>query len=529
VTTNPLNPDELGEKGERRFAELCADARLTCNRAERDRVGWDFVVTWPFDHSAPLDSRPAPFTCQVQLKTVWEGNDVVALNIATMEHIVKDLRPAFVVVLEVSRSDLSFVRARVMHVGDGFLGEILKRLWRARVERRSSAGIVYQASASAWGVVLPSVTGPLLRTALETAAPSGMSAYAKDKERQLAVLGFERGRMHLQTTVQATSADEVIDGFLGLVPLRIAEARQFETRFGLSLESPTLPWSDGANEGEAFISVNPKPVDRCTVTVRRAGDGGTIVMKGDLFSVPSAIAGPDRVILEARCGLTRIRVDTGLEGGTLSARITFNSVDGIDAVSASASDWLDFYRLGAWVLGDQVTVELKTKRMDSPPPLMGGTSPVGDAPRAREMERLADAAEAVVWAMLKAQAPGTRLTWREWTTAAEELAALRAMEQSPAGVTPITFVTDGGASKPDAEYELLYLNRIAIGTHYIAYAARTNMRTQVDDDAVNWVSGQLHLAHVRKIRSNDDAFLKFAREARHLSGVANWFGPGDLS
>src|SRR5215211_3453231 len=44
-----LNSDELGEKGQHRFAELCEDAKLTCNPSQRDRTGWDFIVEFPFD------------------------------------------------------------------------------------------------------------------------------------------------------------------------------------------------------------------------------------------------------------------------------------------------------------------------------------------------------------------------------------------------------------------------------------------------------------------------------------------------
>lgn len=55
----PLNSDELGAKGEQKFGELCLDARLKPNQPNRDRVGWDYVVTWPLLEASPLDSRPA--------------------------------------------------------------------------------------------------------------------------------------------------------------------------------------------------------------------------------------------------------------------------------------------------------------------------------------------------------------------------------------------------------------------------------------------------------------------------------------
>ncbi|CUX57367.1 hypothetical protein AGR7C_Lc220161 [Agrobacterium deltaense Zutra 3/1] len=63
-----LDSDQLGEKGELLFQTLCVDAQLICNKATRDRSGWDFIVEFPIDHTNPgqLDERSNPISCRFQ-------------------------------------------------------------------------------------------------------------------------------------------------------------------------------------------------------------------------------------------------------------------------------------------------------------------------------------------------------------------------------------------------------------------------------------------------------------------------------
>ena len=41
-----MTPDELGEKGESKFKELCADAGLICNKSDRDKQAG--ILSWIF-------------------------------------------------------------------------------------------------------------------------------------------------------------------------------------------------------------------------------------------------------------------------------------------------------------------------------------------------------------------------------------------------------------------------------------------------------------------------------------------------
>ncbi len=88
---NLLTPDELGEKGESHFKEICADAQLICNKSDRDRdrAGWDFIVDFPFidQEELSLDKRIAPPSCHIQVKTVYASTKSVRLKLNMAERL----------------------------------------------------------------------------------------------------------------------------------------------------------------------------------------------------------------------------------------------------------------------------------------------------------------------------------------------------------------------------------------------------------------------------------------------------------
>ncbi|WP_312128329.1 hypothetical protein [Brevundimonas sp.] len=81
MTARPLSSEDLGEKGEPRFAELRSD--ITVNRVTRDRAGFYYIVDFrlPTD-GKNLDRRPAPVSARVQVKTYWADPDEVRLRLS---------------------------------------------------------------------------------------------------------------------------------------------------------------------------------------------------------------------------------------------------------------------------------------------------------------------------------------------------------------------------------------------------------------------------------------------------------------
>lgn len=519
--TRPLNSDELGAKGEKRLAELLLDARLTPNSPDRDRVGWDNVVTWPLDETAPLDSRPSPLAAHIQLKTIWAGNENVLLNLATLEFIVKDSRPAFLVIFEVDDSTLDIARAHIIHIAGEFLAEILQRLRAARAQALPATGLTYSPSIARWSTELAGVSGSLLKAAMEVAIPEGMAAYEQSKRRELAELGYERGAMRLSATIDAGSQDELIDGFLGLRMLPIKDLRQTETRFGIPIDVPELPWP--ADEISSAIRVNARRSDRCVVTMRSSDHLSPIEMHADFFVVPRDITGPDRVVVEARTALARIRIDAADDW---NSSVIFASLPGIANLKARATEWRDYFYLATASTSGTLQIEFKPRKLAPPPPVQVEKNLGPCRPEAESYARLAEAADAVDWALDAANAPDTKLRWVDIVRAAPDLLVLRAFKLSPANVEPLFFSAPFlDEAMSEGQRDILYVNRVPIGEKQIVYAARTQISRASQMSEGEWTTSAMQLELVRKINRSDQAFQKFLHDAKKYTGIREWFGP----
>ncbi|QSR19337.1 hypothetical protein [Novosphingobium sp. KA1] len=463
-----------------------------------------------------LDRRPAPLVCHVQLKTVWVGNDSVSLNLGTLYNIVSDSRPAYIVVLEVDDPSLAFVGMRIIHITGGFLAEILKRLRKAHSEGKSAGEIMFQASISKWSVPATDFSGAAFRRAVEAGIPDGMVAYGTAKQTLLGTLGYEKGQMSLQTVFETTSHEDIVDGFLGLRPLKLIEAEKFDTRFD-------IPVSLGKLSAEnALLEIKPSRFDRGVVKVKRSTSDETLTFPGDIFTAPSEIVGPDRLVLEFRTSLFRIRIDLRATGRTSIATINLTTAQDIGSVAETAAAWRDFYTLFAWASAAEVGFELRARRKKIEP-IVATSNPRNDPDHARKMARYARGADLVDWVMCRAEAPDTRISGEDLFKAADDLGIIKAIEQTPEALTPLSFTTIlGDAPPPDDEYEMLYITHVKIGAHQIAYAAKAKFKPVRKGDVMHWRSGPLQLTYVRKLKAGQQAFVGFIKKARRVTGIVRW-------
>ena len=239
-----LNSDELGEKGEAVFRSLCADVKLVCNKAERDRTGWDFIVEFPFERTREgrtLDARSAPLSCHIQQKTVWKGNDRIKIRLSSAERLAKELKPSFFYVLQIDE-ELGVSGAWLIHLIDGPLGLILKRLRSEEKKGNTKINSVYITFdvSKVGSKIMP--TGQALREAILDACGEDVHGYLNKKQDQLLRLGFDFGCYKTELTLQVESERELVDTFLGIrQDAVIKNIKTFETRFGVSL--PAEPTS----------------------------------------------------------------------------------------------------------------------------------------------------------------------------------------------------------------------------------------------------------------------------------------------
>jgi len=119
-----INADSQGEMGQAEFQKICAAVGLTCNKSDRDRTGWDFIIEFPFESgsSTVVETRQTPLSCHVQVKTLLEKNDRFKMRLSSAERLAKELKPAFVYVFTINEAS-EFTSAYILHIFGESLGK----------------------------------------------------------------------------------------------------------------------------------------------------------------------------------------------------------------------------------------------------------------------------------------------------------------------------------------------------------------------------------------------------------------------
>jgi len=322
-----LNSDELGTVGESIFQVLCARAQLVCNKSDRDRTGWDFVVEFPMADLAPgvtLDNR-LPIVCGVQLKSTTSGEGV-KLRLSAADRLAKDLRPTFIVVLRLS-PDGEMENARLIHLLDAPLAKVLKRLRMAHATGKvdiNHATISFEPRRFGQRVAL---TPEGLREALAGACGPDRDAYTARKQHQLAALGYEDGGLAAEMTIFAESVDHMSDILLGLAPFRAHDVVAFDTRFNVPLpyDGPLLA------ELQEEMEFEPPLAGACTVSIIAPGFASAARFEADLVPGPP-LGGADRVWMLVR------HADFTIKFRDQSAH--FESTGDFPAQHRTLADWI---------------------------------------------------------------------------------------------------------------------------------------------------------------------------------------------
>ena len=247
----PLNSDELGHKGEKKFEDYCIDAKLICNPSSRDRAGWDFIVETPFvTNSGALDSRKHPSEARVQVKSLWAGNAQIKFRLSSLERLAKSVNPCVILVLVFS-NDLEVQSMHAIHVLDGFLEVILKKLRKCEAEgslsvNKETLSINY----SKYSKVLPG-SGAAIKDFIGMISISGLDDYAKQKSDQIRNLGYQQAAVKGQFTVSHTGTRELAEFLLGMKPLQATDFFAEEFRWDIPL--PIM-----RSASVTTISVSPK-------------------------------------------------------------------------------------------------------------------------------------------------------------------------------------------------------------------------------------------------------------------------------
>lgn len=512
--SRPLDSDQLGQKGEHRFSEFCTDAHLKPNKSEYDRTGWDYVVDWPHGPTTrPLDSRPAPPTCLVQLKTVWSETKSVRFRLSSLERLAKELRPAFVVVLKVNGA-LEVKEAWGAHLRDDFLSHVLRNLREAQLADKQPNNVDITVSIKKWFTPMPP-TGAAFREWAEGAIGASMADYGAAKQRQLSTLGYERGFLDIKTTLEADTSEDMIEGLLGLRPIRATHFEGIDQRFDLPLPSPDVP------SGSGMVEFKPFPFDSGVLLARGAAEDVPARFKVDLYRTPALRGDRSRVLIRSQVFRMMLRLDEHVEGsGTVGMNFTLES-GVVEGLKQPCLSWRDLARLMGWLTGGNIVIEVMTKK--KPRNLRwDGTTPAGLKGRDhwRRVERLAEAGHAI---LERAGWQGTKVNLHDLHDVAEDIFVVEAMLRDPSRLDPLTFATEKAPSeRGDAPEQMLYFNYFPLGKHRVAYAAVIDLSMQPADELCRWSGTINRVFSIQRLQDRERNYESFIEECRASAGLRSY-------
>lgn len=329
-----LPSDELGEKGESRFKEICADARLICNKSDRDRTGWDFLVEFPFEQAVTsIDEREVPLSAHIQVKTISSSKSTVRLLLSAAERLAKEIKPAFIYVFKVNE-DLTFSQSYVIHIAGERLASILKRLRKEHATGNEKKINQKHINFTLQPDEALASNGSALRDTMLRICGNDITSYSHRKQRELQTLGFENGAFKGTFKLPALPDDEILNVFLGLRKnVEVEDVRTFRTRFGID-----IPYRI---EKTARITFSPHCIEECTLIIRNKKDEAVTSFKTEMFAVtlPGNPTGRGKVLLKTKT----FSVTLDLNSGTSQSYDLNYDLDAIN--NATLEDWESFWRM----------------------------------------------------------------------------------------------------------------------------------------------------------------------------------------
>lgn len=314
-----------GREGEKLFSLLCSRNMVTCNKAEEDDRGWDFILQFPPPSilHVPIDQRSAGPTALVQIKATRVDAERWSISLKNALSLARSPLPAFIVRVGINASGLETFRA--VHIWHDQIGRILKAARQAHVEGDEATNrrmVSFEFGPDAEQAdVLGWMVGEIGKV--------GEHAYAAAKQLLVDTLGFEDGHGVARFTFSTASPDALVDLRLGILPGLDLDRFSFTpSRFGIEATSPEIDLRGGrlevipqgrhgtlrlrsADGRQEFLPAElfsaPLPGGRRTKERIRAAPLDVVVSPTGRFTVTSSLARRDRVTLDQMAAFALLR------------------------------------------------------------------------------------------------------------------------------------------------------------------------------------------------------------------------------
>jgi hypothetical protein len=258
---------------EQTFAGECSLYGALCHKSQEDERGWDFFVEFPpVDSAASADSRPAPMTAFVQVKSTQGRELRCRIKLSNALNAAQSDRPWFIVLFwPPTATEKS--RFFAIHFWEDLIRRTLRRVREAERDRvplhKRWLTIHFRSDDE---------HVELLRWMSEEIA-AVQPSYATAKQTLFKSVGYEDGYGTGNLVFGHVSRDEIIESFLGLrAELPVSRVTITSRRFGIESSRPAI------DERTATVRITPSPTGECEIRLRGPVSSPALTLSGHFYS-----------------------------------------------------------------------------------------------------------------------------------------------------------------------------------------------------------------------------------------------------
>jgi len=259
-----------------------AQVGISVNKStDQDTTGWDYLLEWPQrtkfrsgEISFPLDRRPAPLQCLLQVKST-EKRQRASVKLSVWDRLVQTPLPCFFLVLEFDWKTEP-QRAYLVHLDKEWIRRVLQRL-REISAKGGAVELNRKTLDLRWNQrdQLSSPDGQALRQAVQNHVGGSMADYVSRKRKLVESVGYEDTYKRLNITSRPPTdwrgdpEDVLVDWALGLLPyIAFDTAELFDLRFGIPAPQPdevsgagSIELANQQSEGESRVLLHAEGIN----------------------------------------------------------------------------------------------------------------------------------------------------------------------------------------------------------------------------------------------------------------------------
>lgn len=224
---------DLGDLGELHFNIWCSEVGLIANKSTKDKMGWDFIVEFPFNNEITgLTVHQSAPKCKVQVKATDGQERKLSIGLSNLRKLAVDPLPCFYIFIEYDATNQP-VRAFLRHMDEDLIEEVLKLV---TTTNQKSYKLHYDEIHQ-----LRDLTGESLSEKLKSHI-GNINDYSYRKKIFLENVGYDDERLKIKFDVIGTkNLEELIDVYLGIKDkTHISNLAAVEKRFGTLYEKVDL-------------------------------------------------------------------------------------------------------------------------------------------------------------------------------------------------------------------------------------------------------------------------------------------------